>query len=95
MGRRFKDMQTPEQRWAAQQAPRLRGMAYMAEQESERQQMTADVYGRQGRDYSDPAKAARAQREADRLRSRGKALRDTASRAEAEVTPKRRRGWFR
>ncbi|WP_217207719.1 hypothetical protein [Streptomyces sp. AC550_RSS872] len=87
-------MQTPEQQWAAQQAPRLRGMAYQAEQESERQQMTADVYGRRGRDYSDPVKADRAQREADRLRSRGKALRDTASRAETEVKPKKR-GWFR
>lgn len=95
MVRRFKDMQTPEQQWAAQQAPSLRGMAHAAEQESERQQMTADVYGRQGRDYSDPAKAARAQREADRLRARGKALRDTASRAEAEAAPKKRRGWLR
>ncbi|MBA2951612.1 hypothetical protein [Streptomyces himalayensis] len=94
MGRRFKDMQTPEQQYAARQAPRLREMAYAAEQEAERQQMTADVYGRQGRDYSDPRKAARAQREADRLRDRGKGLRATANRAEAEVAPKKKRRWW-
>ncbi|PAZ15649.1 hypothetical protein CLM62_12700 [Streptomyces sp. SA15] len=94
MARRFKDMQTEEQRYAARQAPALRHMAYQAEQESERQQMTADVYGRQGRDYSDPAKASRAQREADRLRDRGKGLRETANRAEAEATPKKKRRWF-
>ncbi|WP_406418371.1 hypothetical protein [Streptomyces sp. NBC_01614] len=94
MGRRFKDMQTPEQQYAVQQAPALRRMAHNAEQESERQQMTADVYGRQGRDYSDPRKADAAQREADRLRGRAKGLRATANRAEAEAKPKKR-GWFR
>ncbi|MEV6999305.1 hypothetical protein AB0N62_16670 [Streptomyces sp. NPDC093982] len=94
MGRRFKDMQTPEQQYAARQAPALRRMAYSAEQEAERQQMTADVYGRRGRDYSDQAKADRAQREADRLRGKGRSLRATANHAEAEVAPKKR-GWFR
>ena len=95
MGRKFRDMQTPEQEYAARQAPAMRRMAYNAEQESERQQMTADVYGRQGRDYSDPRKAAAAQREADRLRGRAKGLRETANRAEAEAAPKKKRGWFR
>ncbi|WP_369234733.1 hypothetical protein AB5J56_23445 [Streptomyces sp. R21] len=94
MGRKFKDMQTPEQQYAARQAPALRRMAYSAEQEAERQQMTADVYGRRGRSYSDPVKAGRAQQEADRLRERGRGLRATANRAEAEVKPKKR-GWFR
>jgi hypothetical protein len=94
MGRRFRDMQTPEQQYAARQAPALRQMAYAAEQQAEAQQMTADVYGRQGRDYSDPVKAARAQREADRLRDRGRGLRATANRAEADAKPKKR-GWFR
>lgn len=94
MARKFKDMQTPEQEYAARQAPKLRQMAYAAEQEAERQQMTADVYGRRGRDYSDPAKAKRAQREADRLHGRSKGLRDTANRAEAEAKPKKKRGWF-
>ncbi|MFG2789181.1 hypothetical protein [Streptomyces sp. NPDC048419] len=93
MGRRFKDMSTPEQQYAARQAPALRRMAHSAEQEAERQQMTADVYGRRDRDYSDPAKA-RAEREADRLRQRGRSLRATAKRAESEAAPKKR-GWFR
>jgi len=92
MARRFKDMQTEEQRYAARQAPALRRMAYEAEQRSEEQQMTADVYGRQGRDYSDPAKAAQAQREADRQRARARGLRATANRAEVKPKPKRR--WF-
>lgn len=90
--RRFSEMQTEEQRYAARQAPALRRMAYEAEQRSEEQQMTADVYGRQGRDYSDPVKADRAQREADRQRGRARGLRETANRAEAKPKPKRR--WF-
>ena len=94
MGRKFKDMQTPEQQYMARQAPALRQMAYTAEQEAERQQMTADVYGRQGRDYSDPGTAARAQREADRLRDRAAGLRATANQSENAATPKKR-GWFR
>lgn len=93
MARKFKDMQTEEQRYAAAQAPALRRMAYQAEQRAEEQQMTADVYGRQGRDYSDPAKAARAQHETDRQRGRARGLRQTANQAEAK--PKPRRGWFR
>lgn len=93
MGRRFRDMPTPEQQWAAQQAPALHRMAHAAEQEAQRQQMTADVYGRQGRDYSNPAKASRAQQEADRQRDRARGLRNTAHHAENEVKPKKRR-WF-
>jgi hypothetical protein len=92
--RRFSEMQTEEQRYAARQAPALRRMAYQAEQRSEEQQMTADVYGRQGRDYSDPVRAAQAQREADRQRGRARGLRETAKRAEAEVKPKPKRRWF-
>ncbi|MFJ4784264.1 hypothetical protein [Streptomyces sp. NPDC088794] len=94
MGRRFKDMPTAEQQYAARQAPALRRMAYSAEQEAERQQMTADVYGRRGRDYSDPAKASKAQQEADRLREKGRKLRATANSAETGATPTKR-GWFR
>ncbi|MET8982050.1 hypothetical protein ABZX85_41305 [Streptomyces sp. NPDC004539] len=94
MGRRFKDMRTPEQQWAAQQAPRLRQMAHEADREAQRQQMTADVYGRQGRDYSDPARAAGAQREADRQRGRRDGLRATADRAEQAATPPKKRGWL-
>ncbi|MDX3112543.1 hypothetical protein [Streptomyces scabiei] len=95
MSRQFKDMRTPEQGWAAQQAPRLRQMAHAADQEAQRQQMTADVYGRRGRDYSDPATAGRAQREADRQRDRRDALRAAADRAEQAVTQPKKRGWFR
>jgi phage protein D len=94
MGRRFKDMPTAEEQYAARQAPALRRMAYAAEQEAERQQMTADVYGRRGRDYTDPAKANRAQREADRLRDRSRGLRETADQAEQTVTPPKKRGWL-
>lgn len=94
MGRRFRDMQTPEQQYAARQAPALRQMAHQAEQRAEQQQMTADVYGRQGRDYSDPARAASAQREANRQRGRARGLRETANRAEADAQPKKKRGWF-
>ncbi|MCM1943160.1 hypothetical protein NC239_33655 [Streptomyces sp. G3] len=86
-------MQTPEQQWAAKQAPQLRQLAHNAEQEADRQQMTADVYGRQGRDYSNPAKADRAQREANRLRDRAAALRTTADQANAK--PPKKRGWLR
>ena len=92
--RKFSDMQTEEQRFAAAQAPALRRMAYQAEQRAEEQQMDADVYGRQGRDYTDPAKADWAQREADRQRGRARGLRETANRAEAEVKPKPKRRWW-
>lgn len=91
MGRRFRDVQTPEQQYMARQAPRLHEMAHAAEQEAGRQQMAADVYGRRGRDYSDPGKAAHAQREADRLSDRAAGLRATASKAEATSKPKKRR----
>ena len=79
MGSRFTDMQTPEQQDMARQAPRLREMAYATEQQAEKHQMTADVYGRSGTDYSDQAPAARAQREADRLRRQAGGLRETAT----------------
>ena len=92
--RKFSDMQTPEQQYAAQQAPALRRMAYQAEQRAEEQQMTADVYGRQDRDYTDPAKAGRAQREANRQRDRARGLRQTANQAEAQAEPKKKRGWW-
>ncbi|MFJ9378620.1 hypothetical protein [Streptomyces sp. NPDC101455] len=92
MGRRFKDMHTAEQQYAARQAPALRGLAHAAEQEAERQQMTADVYGRRGR-YSDPAKASRAQDEADRQREWGRGLRATANQAEQALAPQKKRRW--
>lgn len=92
--RKFSDVPTEQQRYAARQAPALRRMAHAAEQRAEEQQMTADVYRRQGRGYSDPAKAARAQCEADRQRGRARDLRETARRAEAEVKPKPKRGWW-
>ncbi|MFG2352610.1 hypothetical protein [Streptomyces sp. NPDC048521] len=87
-------MATPEQQWASRQAPALRQMAYEAEQKAEAHQMTADVYGRRGRDYSDPKKASQAQREADRLQERARGLRTTAARAEAEVALPKKRRWF-
>ncbi|MGX9884049.1 hypothetical protein [Streptomyces sp. NPDC002276] len=95
MARRFKDMQTPEQQYAARQAPALRRMAHAADQEAQKHQMTADVYGRPGRDYSDPGKARGAQREADRQRGRRDGLRATADRMEKTAAPKeKKRGWL-
>ena len=94
MARKFKDMSTEEQRYAASQAPALRRMAHAAEQQAEKKQMTADVYGGPGRDYRDPKKAADARREAERLRQRAGGLRETARNAEAEVKPKPKRRWF-
>jgi hypothetical protein len=96
MVRRFKDMPTEEQRYAARQAPALYRLAHAADQEAQRHQMGADVYGREGRDYSDPAKASAARREADRQRARRDGLVESARRSEAEVaqSAKRKRRWW-
>lgn len=56
-----KRTQTPEEAYQArdrqQRASELRRRAYAADQEAQRWQMSADVYGRPDRDYSDPTTA--------------------------------------
>jgi len=100
MGRRFKDMQTEEQRFAASTAGvrvrQLQKAADAADQEAQRQQMTADIYGRDGRDYTDRPKAERAAREARKHGDRAGRLFDEAKRVAEAAAPKpRKRGWFR
>jgi hypothetical protein len=66
----FRDMETPEQRYAREQAAtsaqRSRQAAHKHDGQAQREQMTVDVYGRQGKDYSDPAEASRAARRRDK-----------------------------
>jgi hypothetical protein len=96
VARKFKDMTTPEQQWAAQQAPRLHQLAHQADQQAQRHQMGADVYGRPDKDYTDTKRAAREQRQADNLRDRSAKLRQQADQAKKAVAPKpqKKRTWF-
>lgn len=100
MGRRVKDMQTPEQAYfAATAGVRVNQLAKQAQaldEESQRQQMTADIYGRDGRDYTDRPKAERAAREARKLRERSGRLYDEAEQVRSASAPApKKRGWFR
>lgn len=99
MARRFKDMETPEQKYQAATAGvrvnQLSKQARAADEEAQRQQMTADVYSRQGRDYSDPAKARQAAREADKQRGRRDRAVEEIQRLQAAAAPKsKKRGWW-
>lgn len=101
MGRKFRDMKTPEQQYAERQAGALAqvlySQAHAADEQAQMHQMTADVYGREGRDYSDPTKARRAARDADMHRKRRDDLLAKARKqkqiADEAAKPKRRR-WF-
>jgi hypothetical protein len=99
MGRRFKDMETPEQKYLAATASvrvnQLAKQAKAADEEAQRQQMTADVYGRDGKDYTDRPKAERAAREARKQRGRRDRAADEIKRVQAEAAPKpKKRGWW-
>lgn len=98
MARKFKDMQTPEQRYLAAttgvRVNQLAKQAKVAEEESQRQQMTADIYGRHGQDYSDRPKAERAAREAKKLRGRRDRAVDEIQRLQETAAPKPKRRWF-
>ncbi|MWA08787.1 hypothetical protein [Streptomyces sp. BA2] len=99
MGRKFKDMETPEQRYLAATAEvrvgQLGKAAHAADQEAQRQQMTADIYGREGKDYTDRPKAERAAREARKHRERADRLYGEARKVEAAANPKpQKRRWF-
>jgi hypothetical protein len=99
MARKFKDMQTPEQRYLAATAGvrvnQLAKQARAADEESQRQQMTADIYGRDGKDYTDRPKAERAAREAKKQRRRRDQAVEEIERVQAAAAPKpRKRGWW-
>ncbi|MFJ9101331.1 hypothetical protein ACIRJM_23020 [Streptomyces sp. NPDC102405] len=92
-------MQTEEQRYLAATAQvrvnQLAKQAQAADEEAQRQQMTADIYGRHGVDYSDRPKAERAAREARKQRDRRDRNVDEITRIQdAAVPPKKKRGWF-
>jgi hypothetical protein len=99
MGRRFRDMETPEQRYLAATAGvrvnQLAKQARAADEEAQRQQMTADIYGRHGRDYSDRPKAEKAAEEARTQRGRRDRAVDEIKRLqEADAPAPKKRGWF-
>lgn len=98
MARKFKDMQTEEQRYMAAttgvRVNQLAKQAKAADEESQRQQMTADIYGRHGQDYSDRPKAERAAREAKKLRGRRDQAVDEIKRLQEAANPKPKRRWF-
>ncbi|WP_329390175.1 hypothetical protein [Streptomyces sp. NBC_01716] len=100
MSRKFSQMETPEQQYARRNAGHLAQIANRqasrSEREAERHQMDVDVYGRQGRDYSDPQAADRAAKTRDKHLSRAARLRDDAARQERLATPpkKPKRRWL-
>lgn len=99
MGRRFKDMETPEQKYLAAttgvRVNQLAKQARAADEEAQRQQMTADIYGRHGKDYTDRPKAERAAREARNLRGRRDRAVEEIERLQAAAKPKpKKRGWW-
>lgn len=67
---RFRDMESPEAAYVRQQnaaaAERSRQAAGKEDSAANHWQMTADVYGREGKDYSAPAVAADAARKVER-----------------------------
>jgi uncharacterized protein (DUF3084 family) len=93
MARRFKDMQTPEQQHAAQQAHQLRETARSAE--AEVQKLTAPKrVVREGKAAPDfGPHSDRDQARVDQLQARAKDLRAAADKAEQQK-PKPKRRWF-
>lgn len=93
MARKFRDMQTPEQQYAAQQAHALRQQAGAVEAESwkltapRRREAQGHVTAEFG-PHND-----RDQARVDQLQARARDLRAAADRAEAAPKPKKR-GWF-
>jgi hypothetical protein len=92
-------METPEQQYARRQASaagqRSRQAAGKHDDEANRWQMTVDVYGREGKDYSDPEKAAEGVRQRDWHRSQAARHTADAERHEAiaRVPPPGKRRW--
>lgn len=101
MARRFRDMESPEAAYARRQASALAERSHAAaakhDDQAERLQMTVDVYGRQGKDYSDPKKAADASKKGRRHQDLAARHRADAARHEAAAkapAPKKKRGWW-
>lgn len=94
---RSKPIETAEQQYtrqaAARQAEIARKQAHAADQQAQMHQMDADVYGRPDRDYTDTAKADRAEKARDRALSRRDQFRAAAAWQQqiAEPAPKKRR----
>ena len=98
MGRKFRDMETPEARYQREQAAgvvrQAERAAYEHDQEAQRQQMTIDVYGRPNTDYTNPEKVRQARRERDRQeKNRDCALAAAREAAAAAEPPSKRRRW--
>ncbi|MET9436897.1 hypothetical protein [Streptomyces sp. NPDC006551] len=82
---------------AARQAEIAHKQAYAADQEAQKHQMTADVYGRPDRDYTDTDKASRAIRDRDRALDRRDTFRQAAARQQQIADPapsNTKRRWF-
>ncbi|MFF6844733.1 hypothetical protein ACFY8X_39085 [Streptomyces tanashiensis] len=80
---------------AARQADIGRKQAYAADQEAQKHQMTADVYGRPGTDYHDPATAAEAIRQRDAALNRRDQHQEAADRQkQIAAPPPAKRRWF-
>src|SRR5882762_4238653 len=92
--------ENPEQAYFRENAGRLAHVAdqraHKADQEAQKHQMGADVYGREGRDYSDPAKARRLAAERDRALDRRDNARAEAKqlRNAAKPTAKKKSSWW-
>ena len=106
MGRKFRDMETPEQAYARQSAPARaeaaqdRAIYHARQAEYSRQQTTTASY--RSSDFRDAGIASirkskdadRHTRNADRHSKAAEAARAEARQAEADAKPKKRRGWF-
>ena len=94
MGRRFRDMQTPEQQYAARQAHQLREAARSAE--AEVQKLTAPRRREMGYGPVLPEFGPHSDRDGvrvDQLRASARDLRSAADAAE-KPKPKPKRRWF-
>lgn len=100
VGRKFRDMESPEAEYVRRQAgaaaQRAREAAGKHHDEAERQQMVVDVYGREGKDYSDPEKAADASKKGRRHQDLAARHLAEAARHEAIATPPKpkKKGWW-
>ena len=80
---------------AARQVEIARKRAYAADQEAQKQQMTADVYGRPGTDYHDPGIAAEAVAKRNAaLDSRDRHRQDADRQKQIATPPPAKRRWL-
>lgn len=94
------DHETQEQQYVRQSAERqaqiARKQANEAHSEAKRYQMDVDIYGREGKWYSDPVKAREAAATRDRYLERRGRHDEAATRQEQIASPPapKKRGWF-